>query len=212
MINDKTPRRGRPKSTRKRSQILQASADLFLSNGYDKTSMDAVASAAGVSKQTLYSHFENKEQLFRSCITGKTEDHGLNLSWADPHAPIEETLTRFGVQLMGLFDDQDVMPMYRLLMTHGEHHPQLCQVFYESGPLATKQMLSKYLAGQAQLGKIELDDPFESAELLISMIERNFLTKLLLGVGDGMNKDAVERYAAKRVIWFLRSHSPTTRT
>ncbi len=207
MINNDTPRRGRPKSTEKRSQILRASARLFLSNGFDKTSMDAVAAEAGVSKQTLYSHFENKEALFRSCITSKVEDHGLNLTWANPDTPIEETLTRFGVQLMGLLDDPQALAMYRLLMAHGETHPQLCRAFYEAGPLASKKLLAKYLQDQADRGKIKLDDSFESAELLVSMIERNFLTKLLLGIDDGMNTKAVEAYAARRARWFLKAHT-----
>ncbi len=208
MINKNTLRRGRPKSTEKRRQILTSSAELFLSHGYDKTSMDAVANDAGVSKQTLYSHFANKEELFRACITSKVEDYGLNLSWADPDAPAEDTLTRFGVQLLELFNDKSVIAMHRLLMAENTNHPQLCQTFYEAGPLATKQMLAKYLQGQCDRGRIELDDPFEASELLVSIVERNFLAKLLLGVGDSLPPADTEPYVRKRVRWFLRAARP----
>ncbi len=205
MINKTHPRRGRPKSTKKRRQILKSGADLFLSHGYDKTSMDSVAKDAGVSKQTLYSHFANKEQLFRACITGKVEDYGLDLSWADPDAPTEDTLTRFGVQLLGLFNDKSVIAMHRLLMAQNTNHPQLCQTFYEAGPLATKQLLARYLQNQAERSRIDVDDPFEAAELLVSIIERNFLAKLLLGVGDNLPPGDTEPYVRRRVRWFLQA-------
>lgn len=180
-----------------------ASADLFLSQGYDKTSMDAVANEASVSKQTLYSHFANKEDLFRACIKGKVEDYGLDLSWADPDAPVENTLVRFGMQLLELFNDKRVMAMYRLLMAESTHHPQLCQAFYECGPLTTKQLLAEYLQKQHDLDRIELDDAFDAAELFISVVERSFMTKLLLGVGETLPPGDTEPYVRQRVRWFL---------
>ncbi|MEM7084186.1 MAG: TetR/AcrR family transcriptional regulator [Pseudomonadota bacterium] len=207
MTNSST-RRGRPKSTEKRRALLDASAALFLINGYDKTSMDAVSNEAGVSKQTLYSHFANKDQLFRACITAKVEDHGLDLSWADNATPIEETMTRFGVMLIGLFNDPKVLAMYRLLMAESEHHPQLCQAFHEAGPLATKRLLANYLTEQAERGRLNIDDPLEAAELFVSVIERNMLVKKLLGVRDTPSPHDLEAFVRKRVRWFLNAQTP----
>ena len=48
----------------KRQQILEAASACFARNGYDATSMDEVARAAGVSKGSLYDYFKNKEDLF----------------------------------------------------------------------------------------------------------------------------------------------------
>ena len=45
----------------KRQAILDAAKSLFLTHGYANTSMDAVATLAGVSKLTVYSHFTDKE-------------------------------------------------------------------------------------------------------------------------------------------------------
>lgn len=180
---------------------------LFLSQGYDKTSMDSVASEASVSKQTLYSHFANKEQLFRACITGKVETYGLNLQWARREDSVEDTLTRFGVQLMELFEDPNVIAMYRLLMAESENHPELCHAFYEAGPEATKQKLADYFEDQASLGKLVAHDPPDSAELLVSILEPNLISRLLLGTADSPKRDADEPYVRKRVRWFLRSHA-----
>ena len=52
----------------KREQILQGATRVFLQHGYAGTSMDRVAAEAGVSKQTIYSHFQDKEGLFTALI------------------------------------------------------------------------------------------------------------------------------------------------
>src|SRR3954464_6335887 len=61
-------RRPDRRSARKREAILIAAVDLFLTNGYERTSVDAVALAAGVGKQTVYSHFAGKETLFLAAV------------------------------------------------------------------------------------------------------------------------------------------------
>ena len=59
---------GRPKDLEKRASILQAAKRLFTTQGFEGTSMDAIASAAGVSKLTVYSHFQDKERLFAAAV------------------------------------------------------------------------------------------------------------------------------------------------
>ena len=58
-----TPRRGRPRSEKARSAILDAAAELLLARGLGAVSMDAVAERAGVSKATIYRWWPTKETL-----------------------------------------------------------------------------------------------------------------------------------------------------
>jgi AcrR family transcriptional regulator len=46
-----------------REKLIRAAASLFEKNGYNATGVDAVVSAAGVAKMTLYQHFPSKDQL-----------------------------------------------------------------------------------------------------------------------------------------------------
>src|SRR2546430_7258601 len=79
---DATSRRPavRPGQPRKRVGRLQsggairdAATALFLRNGYLGTSMDEIAALAGVSKQTVYTHFADKERLFTDLVLANTE-------------------------------------------------------------------------------------------------------------------------------------------
>ena len=57
------------RSARKRQTILSAGRELFLSNGYQGTSMDQIAATAAVSKQTVYKHFGEKQELLFAIVT-----------------------------------------------------------------------------------------------------------------------------------------------
>ena len=49
---------------RKHDAIAGAALVLFARDGYERTSVDAIAAEAGVSKRTVYSHYGDKENLF----------------------------------------------------------------------------------------------------------------------------------------------------
>lgn len=53
---------------RRRPLVLDAAFDLFLSNGYEGTSMEAIAHAAGVTKPVVYACFASKEELFEALL------------------------------------------------------------------------------------------------------------------------------------------------
>ncbi len=57
----------------KREQITVAARRLFLTHGYAGTSMDAVVSEAGVSKQTLYRYFSSKADLLAAILTDEMQ-------------------------------------------------------------------------------------------------------------------------------------------
>jgi TetR/AcrR family transcriptional regulator, mexJK operon transcriptional repressor len=56
------------RSILKKRQILDGARQVFLLNGYAEASMDEIAVQAGVSKGTLYNHFDSKDDLFKLLI------------------------------------------------------------------------------------------------------------------------------------------------
>jgi AcrR family transcriptional regulator len=52
------------KKRRTRKTILQAAVRLFGDKGYERTSIDELARAAGVGKGTIYSYFQTKSEIF----------------------------------------------------------------------------------------------------------------------------------------------------
>src|SRR5262249_49212382 len=65
---------GTDRSGRKRRAIMDAATTLFLRQGYPGTSMDQIAARAGVSKQTVYKHFADKERLFVEIVVAIVDE------------------------------------------------------------------------------------------------------------------------------------------
>ena len=73
-----TPRK-RPRQPRSRATvdtILEATARVLVKHGFDGTTTNAVASAAGVSIGSLYQYFPNKEALVAALVERHVEDMG----------------------------------------------------------------------------------------------------------------------------------------
>ncbi len=65
-------RRGRP--TLSDEQLLDIALDLFLENGFERTSIDAITAAAGMAKRTVYARYADKEALFKAALARAIED------------------------------------------------------------------------------------------------------------------------------------------
>lgn len=68
-------------------RILDAAADLFVHYGYDKTTVSDIARRAGVSKGTIYLHFDSKDELLEGLIVREMQTYAeqwLDLLDADP--------------------------------------------------------------------------------------------------------------------------------
>ena len=53
--------------------VLTVSAKLFLEKGFDKTSIQDIAEAAGISKGAIYHHFKSKDEIIRAVTENQTK-------------------------------------------------------------------------------------------------------------------------------------------
>ena len=61
-------------SDRRHREIREAAIGAFLASGYEGTTMEEIAARAGVSKQTVYKHFTDKQHLFADIVLSTTDD------------------------------------------------------------------------------------------------------------------------------------------
>jgi len=143
---------GRPKSTEKQRQILMAASCLFLRQGFSATSMDNVAKEASVSKQTVYSHFKNKDALFSAVIALKCQQYQMDEEHIlQCQRSLREVLLLIGEQFVRLLHDDEVIAMYRVVMGEVSANIHVAELFYEAGPKRAMLMLKDYLLQQQEL-------------------------------------------------------------
>ncbi|MEM9171775.1 MAG: TetR/AcrR family transcriptional regulator [Pseudomonadota bacterium] len=179
MVAYSAPRVGRPKSTSKRRAILNAAQDIFMDVGYERTSMDAIAAAAGVSKQTVYSHFSNKEELFSECVLAKLLDYGLDMQDHDPAAPMLPTLIETANRFLDLMLDDAVIAMHRLLIAESPAFPSLAQTFWRSGPTQLIDTLTQFFRDASHLGSVQIDEPAQAAHDFLCLVKGHYIKTLL---------------------------------
>ena len=65
-----------------RGQLIEVATRLFAEHGYEGTSIEAVLSAAGVSRGALYHHFAGKEALFEAVVSAVSDQVTMELTEA----------------------------------------------------------------------------------------------------------------------------------
>ncbi|MDX1570737.1 MAG: TetR/AcrR family transcriptional regulator [Xanthomonadales bacterium] len=201
-----TATRGRPKSTAKKAQIFEAAVNLFLEKGFDGTSMDEIAERAEVSKQTVYSHFRSKEDLFSYCIAEKCVSYELSPEFLDLERPVDQMLRVVGRKFTDLLHSDDAIHMKRLLCASAEQSPVLSELYYEAGPKHMIDLLTDYLRRQAERGRLKLDDPRTAACQLLHMFLGETHLLRLLNLRQTVDQEAVNDYVDACVDMFLRAY------
>jgi AcrR family transcriptional regulator len=154
--------RAESRSARKRAAILEAATTLFLRNGYRGTSMDEVAALAGVSKQTVYKHFADKERLFSEIVISMVEEvanpiHDEVLRLQDS-GDVEADLRGLARELLGKVMQPRILQLRRLVIGEAGRFPELGRTFYEQGPGRTIAALATVFDRLADRGVLHPGD------------------------------------------------------
>jgi TetR/AcrR family transcriptional repressor of mexJK operon len=170
--------------------------------------MDAVAREAGVSKQTVYGHFANKEALFRACIQCKIGEFGFQEDGLPEAGGARDLLLAVCRRFMALICDPDVVAMYRVVMAETVSHPRIAELFFESGPAATKTVVSALLAGLVSRGELRPHDPDYASWQLFNLCFGNIHIRLLFGLIRAVPPVELEAHLGRSVDDFLVLYGP----
>jgi len=137
-----------PLQCRKRSAILDGAKTVFLRDGFGVATMDDVAAAAGVGKQTVYRHFKSKEALFVELVSAMCTQVGAVLADAQGEqsdAAPEVELHELGWLLARSLTTPDSLGLYRAIVAEAARFPALGQVFYENGAKVVRAFAARIL-------------------------------------------------------------------
>ena len=197
--------RGRPKDAAKRKDIMDAARGLFLQFGFHGTSMDALAKRAGVSKATLYSHFEDKDALYRALIsdkmaTYKVDDFSDMLNW-----DVASDLQAIAEHMLDLIFDPEALDMLRMVIAEGRSGSGVASLFQEVGPKRLLDQISDYLVRQKARGTSYIEDVDADTALFASLVvDHQAMMFALMGVADGMDKPRRIHHARQAVARFIK--------
>lgn len=199
--------RGRVKSEEKRLNVLEAATELFIDFGYAGVSMDQIAERAGVSKQTLYSHFGAKADLFVSAIEHKCIQYELSADFILDEKPVKDVLLSLAQHLIALLLSPEGVKMHRLCCTEAEQHPEVSTLFYDAGPSYLIDILANYLERQNQAGLLQIEDTrFASCQFLF-MVKGETQMRAVFNCEDAIALARQDAYIENCVELFLRGYA-----
>ncbi|GGL46761.1 TetR/AcrR family transcriptional regulator [Planomonospora parontospora] len=202
---------GESRSARKRREIMEAATQVFLTKGYLGTSMDEVAALAKVSKQTVYKHFADKENLYTQIVLATTDKVEalftvVTKSLADSD-DLEGDLRAMARQFIAFLVQPDRLRLRRLVIAEADRFPELSRTYFERGPDRVHGLLADSLTTLHERGRLRAADPRLAAEQLTWLIISIPLNKVMLcGSQETFTEDQLHHYADEGVRVFLAAY------
>lgn len=140
---------------------MDAAAGVFLERGYLGTSVDAVAAAVPVSKQTVYKHFGDKEGLFTQMVVETIEE--VSAPFLERLEEVGETQSRdadlreLGRSLIRIVMQPRVQRLRRLVIAEVGRFPELGRRYFEAAPRRTIDGLARLLGRLSERGLLRVE-------------------------------------------------------
>jgi TetR/AcrR family transcriptional regulator, mexJK operon transcriptional repressor len=191
------------------ARLLDVATSLFMERGFDGTSIDAVAEAAGVSKPTVYARYHDKRDLFAAVLRGRI---GLWLAplsaaaeaqatEASPKS-IKTTLHELSRHMLAYTLAPEAGALQRILSAQAVQFPELAKLANEEGWLRTVRGVSSLLRQSAARGQIKVDDPELAAEMFLNLVLGHCKRLVLYGIR--VDPKTEERHRKAAVDFFLK--------
>ena len=204
---------GRLQTTaKKRAAVLEAAAKVFLSGGYLGASMDEIADLAGVSKQTVYTYFSNKEALFAamaSALSNEANDRvHNNVAEFGEDDDLEGYLVCYAVRQLEVVLTPRILQLRRLVIGEVGRFPELGAALYAGGPGRAIASLAATFERLADRGALSVHDPLLAATQFNWLIMSAPLNRtMLLGDGAIPSSKELREHAREGVRMFLAAYS-----
>jgi len=152
-------------------RLRAAAIEAFVEYGFDGTTMESVATAAGITKRTLYAKYADKHALFAAVIPqALAEMPFLGVALEVPDGDLDRSLRQMARQIVERLVDPKAVKLRRLALLEADRIAELDPV--EGADLWSTSLLSivELLASHAESGEIVADNPEVAADLFLAMV------------------------------------------
>jgi AcrR family transcriptional regulator len=172
----------RQKTDEKRQQILGVASTLFLKHGFDSVSMSQIAAKVGGSKSTLYSYFDNKDELFLEVVlSGIRTMVATTKAALEPHLSLKEKLHQFGMRHLTFVLGEDTIALRRIIIATSPHSAMGRQAYHKIMH-ESWQHVTDLIAEAMQRGELIRADASQAAHHFKSLIENDLVDRRLLSI------------------------------
>jgi len=201
----------------KRSAIAEAATTLFLHHGFRATSMDDIATTAGVSKVTLYKQFGDKRTLFETVVLGITDravtiTAGIEATLAgiDTADQLEPALVDLAISYTSAVVTPEVVRLRRLVLAEAERFPDLAAAYFDGAPRRALDALAAGFGRLDERGLLTVPAPDTAATQFAYLVLGPLLDRALFRPGSRSRRAEVVAAAGAGVATFLAAYQSRT--
>ncbi|MDX6743130.1 TetR/AcrR family transcriptional regulator [Actinocorallia sp. A-T 12471] len=197
----------------KRRAIVEAAFEVFARRGYELASMQDVAEQAGVSKQTVYNHFQDKPEVFAEAMA-VTADAVLaaNLEAVEllrnPGADLRAALNEAAFAMLRICCDPRSTALRSLTYAQRARFPELVDVIQNRLAGRLGPAVADRLARLALSGDLRPCDPEQAAEQLLALLTAPVEARSRMGTRPVPDPD-IKSIAEAATDTFLRAYAPS---
>ena len=185
-------------------RIIDAAKTLFLREGYEKTSMDALAAALGMSKRTLYARFPGKAELFRAVVHSVAKSHLLATESIDvARRSLRSQLLAVGGRLIEAVLDPDMVAIERVIAGEAHQFPELATPLSDLRSDRVNGLVAGLLRHSGVRGRMGNAEARRDAEIFVALVALPPLRRAVLRAGDHDDPEQAARMLRRRVDIFL---------
>jgi len=189
----------------RRKAILASAVAEFLRDGFHRASIEQIAAAAGVAKQTIYSHFSSKAGLIdaidRECVVWP--DHIADFGYKTGE-PLRDQLTRIGRAILAVYADDAFIVVLRVRVGRWVEESDVSGPTVSSLSERFAASLKAWIEAAARAGRLSVDNSSRVADELLSMLGRP-LWQVVLG-GPPMADRELSDLLHSAVTVFLKAY------
>lgn len=170
---------------RKRDQILEAAREAFLRQGYEGSSMEAIAAAADVSIMTLYRHAASKDDLFSAVVESACDpnDEGEMAKFSKLLSkPIDEVFVGLAMIAQHRLADSQTVALMRAVMAETSRFPELGDIAYRGFVGRLQDMVAAVIGMRPETAALSKSAQRELGELFIDRLFGADILRVLLGL------------------------------
>ena len=171
----KPPRAGRPtkeQAEARQAQLLDAALDLFLEQGFEQTTIEAIAAHVNMTKRTIYARYEDKRALFLAAV-----DRAIDRSLVPEErlAALDLDDLAGTLRAVAMMRVENVMTpqglrLQRIINTESYRFPEIFMRSYERSGHPPMQFVARLLRRHCDTGTLAIDDPQMAASIFMTMV------------------------------------------
>lgn len=201
---------GRPKDLEKHQQILTAAKCVFLKCGYHGSSMNQIAQEAGVTKLTIYNHFQDKANLF-VCSIEKTCEESISTRpvTLSADSDFKKEFTQLCALALHIVNLPEAIKLELLLLELAAEQNPLAQKFYDASHLRMNAIWEDFFQQAITLGFIRTENLKTLTLLILSLLLGMRHHEVLLGIRAIPTLDEKQQIICASIDLFLMKYSMT---